>query len=310
MASTSRINAYKSCTRRTDAEDVILNNPITELIRQRFSCRRHPNQPIVAETRQQLQEFMEIIQTGPFGSHIRLELVAASEDDRQSLKGLGTYGFIKNPQGYIVGAMGPGAKNLEDFGYLMVFAILFATDLGLGTCWLGGSFTKSGFAKKIAVSATESVPAVTSVGYIADNRKAEDWIRRRAGGAMRLQADKLFFDGQFDQALELMALGPYATVLDMVRWGPSASNKQPWRIVRQDNNWHFYLQRTPGYGADGWLGRLIGIADVQRLDMGIAMCHFELSAMELELRGRWVVAEPYIAKPDKYTEYTVSWVAE
>ena len=310
MAYASRIFAYKSCIRRTEAEDIILNSPITELIRQRFSCRRHPNQPIAAETRQQLQEFMEIIQTGPFGSHIRLELVAASEDDRQSLKGLGTYGFIKNPQGYIVGAMGPGAKNLEDFGYLMEFAILFATDLGLGTCWLGGSFTKSGFAKKIAVTAAESVPAVTSVGYIADNSKAEDWIRRRAGGAMRQPADKLFFDGQFGQPLEVMALGPYATVLDMVRWGPSASNKQPWRIVRQDNNWHFYLQRTPGYGSDGWLGRLIGVADVQRLDMGIAMCHFELSAMELELRGRWMVAEPDIAKPDKYTEYTVSWIAE
>ena len=206
--------------------------------------------------------------------------------------------------------MGPGAKNLEDFGYLMEFAILFATDLGLGTCWLGGSFTKSGFAKKIAVTEAESVPAVTSVGYIADNSKAQDWIRRRAGGAMRQPADKLFFDGQFGQSLELMALGPYATVLDMVRWGPSASNKQPWRIVRQDNNWHFYLQRTPGYGSDGWLGRLIGVADVQRLDMGIAMCHFELSAMELELRGRWMVAEPDIAKPDKYTEYTVSWIAE
>ena len=292
------------------AEETDLNKPITELIRQRFSCRRHPAQPIAAQTQQQLQEFMEILHTGPFGSHTRLVLIAASEADRQSLKGVGTYGFIKNPQGYIVGAMGPGEKNLEDFGYLMEFAILFATDLGLGTCWLGGSFTKSGFAKKIAVTAAESVPAVTSVGYVADNSKAEYWIRRRAGGAMRLQAEQLFFDGQFGNPLKSSELGPYATLLDMVRWGPSASNKQPWRIVKQDNVWHFYLQRTPGYGSAGWLGRLIGVADVQRIDMGIAMCHFELSAMELELRGRWIVAEPELAKPDKHSEYTVSWVSD
>jgi hypothetical protein len=293
----------------TNTEEAGLNQPITELIRQRFSCRRHPVQPIAAETQQKLQEFLDIIQTGPFGSRTRLTLIAASEQDRQSLKGIGTYGFIKNPQGYIVGAMGTGDKNLEDFGYLMEFAILVATDLGLGTCWLGGSFTKSGFAKKIAVTGAESVPAVTSVGYIADDSKAADWIRRRAGGAMRLPMEKLFFDGDFSQPLQLAEQGPYETILEMVRWGPSASNKQPWRIVKQDNAWHFYLQRTPGYGQDGWFGKLLGVADVQRLDMGIAMCHFELSAMELGLSGKWSVEEPALEKPDKHTEYTVSWLA-
>ena len=286
-----------------------MNQPITELIRQRFSCRRHPVQPIATETQQKLQEFLDIIQTGPFGSRTRLALIAAGEEDRQSLKGVGTYGFIKNPQGYIVSAMGPGDKNLEDFGYLMEFAVLFATDLGLGTCWLGGSFTKSGFAKKIAVTETESVPAVTSVGYIADDSKAKEWIRRRAGGEMRLPMEKLFFDSDFSQPLKLPEQGAYETLLEMVRWGPSASNKQPWRIVKQENVWHFYLQRTPGYGSDGWLGKLLGVADVQRLDMGIAMCHFELSAMELGLKGKWSVAEPALEKPDKHTEYTVSWIA-
>lgn len=287
-----------------------MNKPITELIRQRYSCRRHPAQPIAVEVQRQLQDFLEIIRTGPFGSQTRLKLIAADEQGRQPLKGVGTYGFIKNPQGYIVGAMGPGDKNLEDFGYLMEFAILFATELGLGTCWLGGSFTKSGFAGKIAVTGTESVPAVASVGYIADGGKEADGIRRRADGESRLPAEKMFFDGDFVHSLEMAEQGPYQTVLEMVRWGPSASNKQPWRVVKQENAWHFYLQRTPGYGSDGWLGRLIGVADVQRLDMGIAMCHFELSAMELGLNGKWLVAEPPLEKPDKHTEYTVSWVTE
>ena len=37
-------------------------------------------------------------------------------------------------------------------------------------------------------------------------------------------------------------------VLEMVRRGPSASNKQPWRVVRAGERWHLYLQRTRGYG--------------------------------------------------------------
>lgn len=286
-----------------------MDKPITALIRQRFSCRRHSEKVIAAEAQMQLQEFLSGHQIGPFGSQTRFRLIAATEQDHQSLKGLGTYGFIKNAQGFIVGALGPGAKNLEDFGYLMEWAILFATDLGLGTCWLGGSFTKSGFAKIIGATAAEIVPAVTSIGYIADHSKAEDWIRRRAGGAMRLPAEQLFFDGQFGKSIQTESVGDFGTVLEMVRWGPSASNKQPWRILYLGGIWHFYLQRTPGYGKESMLGRLLGVADVQRIDMGIAMCHFELSALEMGVSGRWEVSEPAGIKLPPNTEYVVSWTA-
>ena len=286
-----------------------MNKTITELIRQRFSCRRHPEKAIAVDAQTQLKEFLSGHQEGPFGSQTRFQLIAATEQDRQSLKGLGTYGFIKNAQGFIVGALGPGVKNLEDFGYLMEWAILFATGLGLGTCWLGGSFTKSGFAKIIGATKEETVPAVTSVGYIADHSKAEDWIRRRAGGAARLPAEKLFFEGQFGDPIQTEKIGDFATVLDMVRWGPSASNKQPWRILYAGEIWHFYLQRTPGYGKESMLGRLLGVADVQRIDMGIAMCHFELSALEMGVSGRWEISEPVGIKLPPNTEYVVSWTA-
>ena len=284
-----------------------MNQSVTELIKRRFSCRRHPDSPIEEQSRLQLEKFINSHQTGPFGSPTRFILIAATDNDRQTLKGVGTYGFIKNAQGFIVGAVGPGGKNLEDFGYAMEQAILFATGLGIGTCWLGGSFTKSGFAKKIAAGPGETVPAVTSIGYVADRSKAEDWIRRRAGGSARLPAEQMFFEEKFGNAIRMEAVGDYAQVLDLVRWGPSASNKQPWRIVHSGTAWHFYLQRTKGYGPDSMLGKVLKVSDVQRLDMGIAMCHFEMSAGELGLNGRWVIAEPDIARPDIHTEYTVSW---
>ena len=119
------------------------SKPLTELVQQRFSCRDYLKTPIDAEKQERLAEFIATNQTGPFGSPTRFELVAATEADRKALRGLSTYGYIKNPTGFILGAMGEGEKNLEDFGYAMERIILCATDLGLGTCWLGGSFTKS-----------------------------------------------------------------------------------------------------------------------------------------------------------------------
>jgi hypothetical protein len=50
------------------------------------------------------------------------------------------------------------------------------------------------------------------------------------------------------------------------------------------------------------------MADLQRIDIGIAMCHFELSAMELGLQGQWVLADPGLQALPELTEYIVSWI--
>jgi len=187
--------------------------------------------------------------------------------------------------------------------------ILCATDIGLGTCWLGGTFTKSGFAQKISAAEGELVPAVTSVGYIAQRGGLEDGMRRFVGADHRLPRENLFFREKFGSPLSPDEAGVYSVPLEMVRLGPSASNKQPWRIVKEGRLWHFYLRRTKGYG-NSFTFRLLGLADLQRVDMGIAMSHFELTAGELGLKGTWAVREPDIEKPDSATEYTASWMAE
>jgi hypothetical protein len=285
------------------------SKPIDELIQERFSCRTYRREPIDERDRRRLQAWLDAHDSGPFGSPIRFELVAADRANRQALRGLGTYGFIKSPAGFIVGAMGQGERNLEDFGYGMEQAILFATELGLGSCWLGGTFTKSSFAQAIEATDEEAVPAIASVGYEAgEDRGLAGQIRQRIGRAnrQRLPWERIFFRGSFGMPLARDEAGAYATVLEMVRLGPSASNKQPWRILKQGTVWHLYIQRTPGY-RDRWVMRLMGIADMQRLDAGVAMCHFELMARELGLEGSWALDEPEVDVKDELTEYVASW---
>ena len=68
----------------------------------------------------------------------------------------------------------------------------------------------------------------------------------------------------------------------MVRLAPSASNRQPWRIIagRSRKDFHFFLERTPGYNNNRFVK-----SDLQRVDMGIAMCHFELAMKESGFNG-------------------------
>jgi nitroreductase len=288
-----------------------MNQPIQEIIKQRFSCRSYLDEPINSRHRQELNDSLTKQHTGPLGTHARFELVAATQEDSKALKGLGTYGFIKNPAAFIIGALEDGSKNLEDYGYLLENIILSATDIGLGTCWLGGSFTKSSFAKKISLRDTEIIPAVVSAGYIAGKNGVRGQIKNIMQYYRRLPAEQLFFTGTFGNLLKIEAAGKYIQPLEMVRIAPSASNKQPWRIVQTGNAWHFYLQRTKGYGKGTLLFKFLRLADLQRVDMGIAMCHFELTARSLGLNGRWIVEEPKSLKdklqiPEE-TEYTVTW---
>jgi nitroreductase len=286
---------------------MLYSKPATEIIRQRFSCRKYLEKPIAEDQRRRLADFISSAGRGPLGTPVRFDLVAATEQDRKSLKGLGTYGFIRGAAGFIVGAVGHAEKNLEDYGVVMEKIILCATDIGLGTCWLGGTFTKSGFAKQISATDGERVPAVTSIGYVTQGGGFDGRMRQFVGADNRQPWENLFFKEKFGIPLSPHEAGVYSVPLEMVRIGPSASNKQPWRIVKEGNAWHFYIKRTKGYG-NSFTFRLLGLADLQRVDMGIAMSHFELTAGELGLKGTWAIQEPDIEKPDSLSEYTVSWV--
>lgn len=285
------------------------NAPITEIIRNRFSCRTYLDRPLDDSQREVIHPFIDGLPAGPFGSRPRFVLAAASQDDRSSLRGLGTYGFIRGATAFVIGASKMEGKWLEDFGCQMETIILYITSLGLGTCWLGGSFTRSSFAQKISLKDDEHIPAVTALGEIADPAQAQRGIIRRfAQGDRRLPWEKLFFDRDFNHPLSDTNSEAGQLALEMVRLAPSASNKQPWRVVRDGKSFHFYLQRTPGY-REGLLQKMLGIFDLQRVDMGIAMSHFELTMKELGIQGEWAVQEPTVKKPDELMEYTASWVA-
>jgi hypothetical protein len=88
----------------------------------------------------------------------------------------------------------------------------------------------------------------------------------------------------------------------MVRLAPSAVNKQPWRVVLSENKAHFYEKRSKGYvGEDGW--------DIQKIDMGIALCHFEIGAAECGIRTRMTVEDPGIAAEDGVI-YLATYITE
>ncbi len=275
---------------------------IIETIKIRRSCRTYSDSPVETDKRAQLKAFLEANTGAPFGSPVRFELLDFNDLDADELRPLGTYGVIRGARLFIIGAVGKRPKAMEDYGYSMEKNILEATALGLGTCWLGGTFRRSGFARRMNLSGDELLPAVSPVGYPGKARSLTDrFFRFSAGSNERKPWTELFFDRDSKTPLPRESGGAYETPLECVRIGPSASNKQPWRIVRDGNAFHFTLARTPGYD------RMIKEIRLQNVDMGIAMCHFELAARELGLAGSWSDRDPGI--PSGGLEYIASWTA-
>lgn len=113
-----------------------------------------------------------------------------------------------------------------------------------------------------------------------------------------VRAEEIAYWNSFEQPLTPDAAGKLFLPLEMIRLAPSAVNKQPWRMVVMDDVVHFCLQRSKNFGG--------GKIDMQKIDMGIALCHFELMAKELGICTEFIIAEPNITCKNE-AEYIASY---
>ncbi len=277
------------------------SKPIIDIIQERTSRRTYSGEPLNNTMRNKLITIIEKhTLKSPFCEKlemIRFKLVDVPEFDPSEKKKLGTYGIIKGAQNFIVGAVKKFELNREHFGYLMELIILTATDLGLGTCWLGGTFNRSLFSIKIQKTNDEIVPAITPIGFPVKRTIKENSIRKLIKADKRLPWDQLFFKNNLNTPLSLEETEEYTELLEMVRLSPSAGNKQPWRIIKEidKNNFHFYIvEGNKAY------------KKFPPIDIGIAVCHFDLTAKELGINGNWVFKNPQIAGTENLI-YKITW---
>jgi len=254
----------------------------TGLASQRYSCRSFAGKPIPSGPLDRLNACVSALNrtNAPIP---RLELFPAASLRKENLFSTGTYGLIRKPSAYLAGITIPGT--MEDWmalGRAMQVAVMQATALDIQSCWIGGVFDRRTCRRVLALSPEEQVPAVIALGTAARRRTLQDrLVRWSARGATRRAFGALFFDRHWGEPLDPARYPGITPLLENLRRAPSASNRQPWRAVVRENELDLYLQRTPGYQ------RLTPGVDLQAVDMGIAICHLELSAREMGIRLTW-----------------------
>lgn len=270
---------------------------IIENIRKRRSTRTFCRDSFTSETKDQIENYLKENHEvkGPLGH--RIKLFSVSQLDK---KPLGTYGIIKNPVQYIGGCCENSEIALLDFGYVFEKMVLDLNAINIGTCWMAGTFKRKDIAEISNMATNEIMPAITPIGYIEAKRTFENIMRKYIKADNRQPFSELFHLNDFKTSLPLDH--KHAEAFESVQLGPSASNKQPWRLVYDEKNdtTHFYVDFLPKYNST------LGFS-VQMIDMGIAMYHYEVSLKAKDIEGEWVIENPNLELPSQQYRYTISF---
>ncbi len=283
---------------------ITFSQPIADLVRQRYSCRSFDGLGLPPAILAGLESFLAGL-AWPFASRLRFGVIDNEKVRSENLFSAGSYGMIRGARFYLAALVRKDEpRRWEDAGFALEAAVLQTTSLGLGSCWIGGVFDRKRFGRALDIGAGEQLPAVVAVGRPAARPSLRDrLVRWSAKGNLRKSPAELFFAGDWRTPLPYEEAAAWGPVLECVRLAPSASNKQPWRIIRGNGVFHFFLSRDKAYSA------MMPLADLQRIDLGIAICHFQSAATELGLDGVWRVSEPALPDTPANYEYVVTFAA-
>ena len=265
-------------------------NNITEHIRNRRSVRTYDGKELDKNDIEKLTTFAQTIEN-PFKIPVDFKLMNAKEYGLNCPVVVGT-------DLYVGGKIKWSENASVAFGYSFEMLVLYAQSIGIGTVWLGGTMNRPAYEKAMELDNDEIMPCASALGYPAKKMSLRESIMRKGVKAdERLPFEELFFDGSFDKPLSKEKAGKWTEALEMVRLAPSAVNKQPWRVVVTDNAVHFYLKRSKGFARTEKL-------DMQMIDMGISLCHFDLTTKENNLN---IVFEQNDPKLESDAEYIASF---
>ena len=207
----------------------------------------------------------------------RIALVNGVERTRRVLTSMvGSYGLVQNPPHLLVGVLPEKSDAARlDLGYVLEQVVLEATRLGLGACWVTGSYDAEQAGDAVGLATDEVAAAVCALGYPDERRWGRFHsrvVRRLAGGHRRKPLTEIVFSGRWEETWSSGGADPaLVAALEHARLAPSATNRQPWRFIARPDDVVLALVRPAP------------------IDGGIVMAHFALASTALEREGRWEV---------------------
>ena len=244
-----------------------------EAVQKRISCRSFEERFIEEETLQKLEACVEELNAE---SGLHFQLFSSKDAGKPAIK---MNGAMFSGRVYTFAALvgGTDSESSEKVGYYGQKLVLYATQLGLGTCWVAGTYDSKSIT--VDVLPGEKIWDVVPIGYATEKIP----LKQRTIRAMIRRSDRspkqfLESDMGYDDVPEWVRKGIEAILL-----GPSAVNQQCINIGYKDGKVTARIWKE-GRG-------------LQFNDLGIAKKQFEVGAAEAGVKGHFL--------PGDYAEFVV-----
>ena len=264
-----------------------------DIIMKRRSVRTYNDKGLTASELSDLKKFADNIDT-PFGISQKFRFLDADEFGLKSP-------VLSGVRIYVAGKTKVMPYADVAFGYAFEKLLLHAIEMGLGTVWIAGTMNRDAFELAMDLQDNEMMPAMSPLGHPAAKMSFRETLMRKGVKAdSRLPIDKLFFSGSFENPVSEAKYSEMKECLETLRWAPSAVNKQPWRVVLCEDSIHFYEHHDKGYIQPNGM-------DLQKVDMGIAICHLDLALDEKNIGHSIIIEDPGISVPEN-VDYIATFV--
>lgn len=223
---------------------------LLEAIQVRSSRRTYLETPIAEDKRRQIED---MIHTMNEQGGLCMRLI---QDEPTAFgKFLRSYGMFKGVRNYVL-LIGKSEKDMrERIGYYGEKLVLAATQLGLGTCWVGGTFDRSPV--ETHVKEGETFCGVITIGNIeSDKSFMERLITKVTHRKTKPVSEMMESDGEVPEW--------FLTGMAAVQKAPSAVNAQPVVFTYKKGIVSAHITAEK-YGHE-------------KTDLGIAKLHFEIGA--------------------------------
>ncbi len=215
----------------------------------RSSRRTYTDQPIEGAKVKRLNEMIY-----QFNNEASLHLQLVLNNGDAFSKFNKSYGLFKGVKNYIT-LIGKKDKHVfEKMGYFGEKLVLEATCMGLGTCWVGGTFDKDAIACNVLED--EVFYGIIAIGNVAETKTFKERTISKLTHRKTKSIEE-FYESDL-QIPEWFING-----IKAAQKAPSAMNGQPVK---------FY------YKSGKVTGKILDNLDYRKVDLGIAKYHFELGA--------------------------------
>lgn len=205
-----------------------------ELLRKRHSVRAYSPEPIAVSLVNRLKSEITFVNSHEAGLNFTLCL-----DDNAPFKGFSrSYGMFRNADNYIAAIIDPSFDHAEErAGYFAQQLVIECTALGLGTCFVGGTFSRRNVNARLEVY--EKVPFVVTVGNPEEEKTTFVGRLTKTMAHRKQMSPREFYDGDEEEYTRALMSFPWLDkALEALACAPSALNRRPVRLKMIESNGH------------------------------------------------------------------------